>query len=73
MVDLNLKVCKVKLPDTVNGCISKADNCYTILINEKCSSGEQEQAFIHECLHIWHGDFEKSDVQGIEAEAHGIL
>lgn len=69
VIDINLKVYKTKLPDNVHGCISKnKNNSYTILINETDSRTRQEQAFIHECLHIWNDDFNKESVQEIETE-----
>ena len=67
VIDINLKVYKMKLPDNVHGCISKNENNnYIILINETDSRTRQEQAFIHECLHIWNDDFNKESVQEIE-------
>ena len=43
---------------------------YVIIINSRLSDQAQREAFRHEMWHIENHDFEKSDVQAIEYEAH---
>lgn len=49
-----------------------ADDSYTIFIDSHLSVEKQREVFQHEINHIMNGDFEKTDVQQIEAEAHGL-
>lgn len=49
-----------------------ADDSYTIFIDSHLSAEKQKEVFQHEINHIMNGDFEKTDVQQIEAEAHGL-
>ena len=49
------------------------DGSYTILINTKLSHESQVQAYAHAMRHINNHDFEKSDVQQIEAVAHEVI
>lgn len=48
------------------------DGTYTILIDAKLNYIMQMESFNHALKHIQDGDFEKCDVQEIEADAHGI-
>ena len=48
------------------------DGSYTILINARMSYEKQKEALRHAMAHILNGDFEKENVQQIEAAAHGI-
>lgn len=43
---------------------------YTVYLDERLSRQEQRAAFRHALYHIKNGDFEKFDVDAIEAEAH---
>ena len=52
--------------------VSNEDGSYTILINAKLSHDEQMKAYQHALNHINNGDFEKSDIQNIEAQAHEL-
>lgn len=49
-----------------------ADGSYTIFINSRLSSNQQLEAYNHAMEHIRNADFEKTDVQIIEAAAHGL-
>ena len=49
-----------------------ADGSYTIFISSRLSTNQQREKFEHALKHIEDGDFEKADVQLIEAAAHGI-
>lgn len=46
------------------------DGSYTILLNAKMSHERLQKAYLHALGHITHNDFEKSDIQEIEYEAH---
>jgi len=52
--------------------VSNEDGSYTILINARLSYETQLRAYEHALKHINDDDFDKSDVQIIEAEAHEI-
>ena len=43
---------------------------YVIIINSRLSDQAQREAFRHEMWHIQNHDFEKTDVDEIEYEAH---
>lgn len=44
--------------------------CYTVYINARLSDSERQRAFLHALRHILRDDWERDDVQTIEAEAH---
>lgn len=48
------------------------DDSYTIFINAKLSFDGRQQAYHHALNHIKANDFEKTDVQQIEAIAHNL-
>lgn len=52
--------------------VQNEDGSYTILINSKLSHDGQLKAYNHAMEHINDNDFEKEDVQSIEAAAHKI-
>lgn len=52
--------------------VPNEDGTYTILINARLSSEGQIRAYEHAMRHITENDFEKTDVQSIEAAAHEI-
>ena len=47
-----------------------SDDSYTIFIDASLSFEQQKKVFKHEVSHIINDDFEKFDVQSIEAYAH---
>lgn len=47
------------------------DGSYTVFIDSRLSSDGQLREYDHALKHIENGDFQKSDVQLIEAAAHG--
>ena len=67
-----LRLIKHPLPRSVHGLSAKDGDAIIVLINEDDDPDTQEAAFIHECLHIWRGDHDRTgaDVQQIEARAH---
>ena len=48
------------------------DGSYTIFINARLGYLAQQDAYQHALKHIENDDFEKTDVQQIEAVAHGV-
>lgn len=48
------------------------DGSYTVLINARMSYETQRKALLHALKHILNDDFEKENVQQIEAAAHGM-
>lgn len=51
---------------------SAAPDKYIILLNADDTDRQKTESFLHECLHIFHGDLEREDtaVNQIEAERH---
>jgi len=49
---------------------SNADGSFTIFIDSKLCFEKQQEVFKHELLHILENDFEKQNVDSIEAHAH---
>ena len=69
-----MPVVNVKLMDLdtmVHEVVTKnSDGSYTIIINSRFALESQKAAYLHAIGHIENDDFEKDDVQQIEAEAH---
>ena len=76
--EIRLKIGKSdELPESIHGCVGLNNNehdseSYIVLINANRSPKDQEEAFLHECLHIWrnHLSGEYENVDQIEAETH---
>ena len=71
---VNLSIVTAHLPEGIEGITSPDghDN-YTIMINADLSDNKQAEAFLHECLHIWNRDFERTETESvgqIEARTH---
>ena len=60
----------IDLPDNVNEMVTPCADGYTVYLNAKLSYRGRVRAYEHALQHISHNDFEKYDVQLIEAEAH---
>jgi hypothetical protein len=56
-----------KVTETVT---QNADGSYTIFLNSKLTQERQLESYLHAMRHITNNDFEKTDVQEIESEAH---
>ena len=52
--------------------VQNEDGSYTVLINAKLSQDGRIKAYEHALNHINNGDFDKTDVQNIEFQAHGL-
>lgn len=48
------------------------DGSYTIFLNARYSDETLKRAYLHAIDHIKNHDWEKTDVQQIEADAHGL-
>lgn len=67
--DVNVNV--INFPNCGHELVTEnEDGSYTILINAKLSSEDQQKAYDHAMYHITHNDFEKDNVQEIEEDAH---
>lgn len=60
----------VDLPDGVNEIVCPCLNGYTVYIDDKLSPEGKRNAYKHALYHITNNDFEKTDVNAIELEAH---
>ena len=58
------------LPDGINEMVTPCMTGYTIYIDDKLSPEGRRMAYEHALYHINNHDFEKSDVDSIETEAH---
>ncbi len=56
---IKLRVIKAEFPGRGRGALFYDDNDgeYLVMINSKLSEDEQAASFLHECLHLWHDDF----------------
>ena len=60
----------IDLPESVNEMVTPCADGYTVYLNAKLSYHARVRAYEHALRHISHHDFEKYDVQLIEADAH---
>lgn len=60
----------VRMPYGIKEAVSPCFGGYTVYISEDLSMQERHKAYQHALKHIKNGDFERHDVQKIEAEAH---
>lgn len=63
----------VPLPEGVNEAVMSCIDGYTIYIDETLDEEQKKKAFVHAMSHIANNDFDKDDVQDIEAEAHEVM
>lgn len=67
----NINVVLIDLDTMIGESIChNADDSYTVFLNSRWSAEEQRYCLQHAFDHVRHRDFEKHDVQKIEAEAH---
>lgn len=60
----------VDLPVSVSEMVTPCLDGYCVYLNSRLSQSSMEEAYKHALYHIEHNDWEKDDVQLIEAEAH---
>lgn len=71
MTNQNIQVQLINFPTKGNEAITKnEDDSYTIFINARLSHEKQLEAYWHAMKHIQNGDFEKTDADKIEFDAH---
>lgn len=63
---------EVELPGHVNEMVVPCLDGYTIYIDSRLTPRKKREAVAHAVIHIHRGDFDKHDVDMIEAEAHHI-
>lgn len=71
--DVNVVVIDLPNIKTREMVIENEDTTYTIFINARLSYDGQLRAYEHAMKHIKENDFERSNVQEIEAVAHEII
>ncbi len=69
MYDFNVVLIDLD-PMVGEGIYQNSDDSYTIFLNSRWTDEEQKRCLLHAFDHVRHHDFEKYDVQEIEAEAH---
>ena len=70
--DLNVQLLDMEL-GVHEQIVKNSDDTFTIFINTRYSSDSQIEAFNHALEHIRNDDYEKTDVQLIELEAHSMV
>lgn len=60
----------VDLPDGINEMITPCTDGHTVYIDARLDDAHRLRAYEHACSHIDGNDFEKSNIQQIEADAH---
>ena len=74
--NIKLRIITAPLPSEIHGASGTGDGQqFTVLINEADDPERQAQAFLHEMLHIWHGDHSRpgAEVNETERERHTEL
>lgn len=61
---IQLRIYHRELPEGIHGVSVRNEGTVSIIVNELKSEEEQTKAFLHECLHVWHGDHDKEGIQG---------
>ena len=71
---INLSIVTAHLPEGADGIVTlDRNNNYMIIVNADLPEDKQTKAFLHECLHIWNRDFERTETESvgqIEARTH---
>lgn len=72
MIDrIDYQVRFIKMNNNIKEAVTKnEDDSYTIFIESRLCKEEQNDAFLHAIKHILDNDFEKTDVNSIELDAH---
>lgn len=69
MEEINVQLLDMdtKIPEQL---VKNSDNSYTIFLNSRLSKESHLKSYYHALKHINNDDFNKEDVQEIEADAH---
>lgn len=72
MENINVQLLNMdtKIPEQL---VKNDDDSYTIFLNARLSQESHIKSYCHALRHIKENDFEKTDVQQVEADAHGII
>lgn len=70
MMNKDIKVIYADLPTSVKAFTVLTDGYYTIVLNQNLTREQNEISYMHELIHIANNDYEKLDIQSIEANAH---
>lgn len=62
----------IKMPTRMHEFVTPCDEGYCVYINESMDYPHQLKAYLHALSHIKNEDWNKDDVQEIEAEAHEV-
>ena len=68
---MDVYVYLVELPDGINEAVTPCLGGFTVYVDSRLTYEERLRAYQHAMQHILNNDFEKHDVQEIEAAAHG--
>lgn len=60
----------VKMPPKIKEFVTPCLDGYTVYIDDSLSDEEKREAYNHAMKHIERNDFENTDIQEIEYEAH---
>lgn len=72
MIDYQVQLTTFPDTKTKEAVSENNDGSYTIFIETSLSKEAQQKAFMHAMKHILGNDFEKLNVDKIEADAHSI-
>lgn len=68
LLDIRVRVYRDTLPEGAHGfVIDSGGGSYSIMINAADPEDEQRAAFLHEVLHIYNGDFQRVQAEGIQS------
>lgn len=70
MHDIQIRILDFPTTKVTETVTHNADGSYTIFLNSRMTQERQLESYLHAMRHITDNDFEKTDVQEIESEAH---
>lgn len=70
MYDIQIRLLDFPTNKVTETVTHNADGSYTIFLNSRMTQERQLESYLHAMRHITNNDFEKTDVQEIESEAH---
>ena len=70
MHDIQIRILDFPTTKVTETVTQNADGSYTIFLNSRMTQERQLESYLHAMRHITNNDFEKTDIQEIESEAH---
>jgi hypothetical protein len=70
LYDIQIRILDFPTTKVTETVTHNADGSYTIFLNSRMTQERQLESYLHAMRHITNNDFEKTDVQEIESEAH---